>query len=52
MGEWYCDKPHGVCWITFKDDKYDDMSFEGIGTFTHGVLHGGPLVVQFKDGWR
>lgn len=50
-GESLDDRPHGLCWLDYKnDDTY--YSFQGIGTFTNGVLHGGPLVMMFKGGVR
>ena len=51
-GEWYNNKPHGTCWIYYKDVDDKMWSFEGIGTFMNGVLNGGPLVIQFSNQWR
>ncbi len=34
-GPWINDKPHGLC-------IFEGEDLRGVGTFTHGELHGGP----------
>ena len=37
--------PEGPAHIYYKDPDEDlDFSFEGVGVFTHGKLHGGPFI--------
>ncbi len=51
-GEWYQDKPHGVCWFSYSDENDTNFSvINGIGTFTNGVLHGGPLLLRLDNGY-
>ncbi len=43
IGEWYLNRPHGICWVEFKETYQDPK--KAIGTFTHGILHGGPGIL-------
>jgi hypothetical protein len=38
-GEWRNGKPHGIC--KFNSDKY-----EGVATFTNGIVEGGPMWME------
>ena len=44
-GPWVDGKPHGLCIV-------EGERARGVGTFTHGQLHGGPCWRQDSDGWR
>ncbi len=48
-GPWVDGKPHGLC-------SWRGEFARGVGTFTHGELHGGPfwfkVVSEFGDGTR
>ena len=40
-GEWLHDVPHGVCLVENENTK-------GIMTFTYGMMHGGPMWLEYK----
>jgi hypothetical protein len=45
-GPWVDGKPHGLCIV-------ETERYRGVGTFTHGQLHGGPCWKQAIRGeWR
>ena len=45
-GPWVDGKPHGICILEAEKGR-------GVGTFTHGELHGGPCWKQdIEDGKR
>jgi hypothetical protein len=44
-GPWVDGKPHGLCIVQGEHER-------GVGTFTHGQLHGGPFWLQDNDGYR
>ena len=41
--------PEGPAHIYFKHSTDADESFEGVGVFTHGLLHGGPFICITGD---
>ena len=44
--------PEGPAHIYFKHPDSERESFEGVGVFTHGQLHGGPFICIKGDNYK
>ena len=43
--------PEGPAHIYFEHPDAEGLSFEGVGVFTHGQLHGGPFIFIRGDNY-
>jgi hypothetical protein len=47
----YKGKPYGLAHIQYTDNENKGFSFDGVGFFSQGLLHMGPLTFIRGDGW-